>query len=87
MLGSRDMNEFNSDWWTVRLPDDWITEHDDTCASMFAESRVGALQICAARNSNGPATDDDIRDFAKEHLDAGALIKPVTCGSFTGFCL
>jgi hypothetical protein len=81
------MNEFNSEWWSVRLPDDWQTEQDDTCASIFSESGVGALQVSAARNSNGPATDDDLRDFAKEHLDSGAPIKPVTCGAFTGFYL
>ena len=69
------------------LPDDWGGEQDDTCTSMFSESGVGALQVSAARNSNGPATDDDLRDFAKEHLDAGAPIKPLTCGAFTGFYL
>ena len=79
------MNQFNSEWWSVQLPDDWGVEQDDTCTSMFSESGVGALQVSAARNSNGPATDDDLRDFAKVHLDAGAPIKPILCGAFTGF--
>lgn len=81
------MNEFNSEWWSVQIPDDWIVEQDDTCTSVFSESGVGALQLSAARNSNGPATDDDLRDFAKEHLDASAPIKPLACGAFTGFYL
>ena len=79
------MSQFNSEWWSVELPDDWSAEQDDICVSMFSESGIGALQLSAARNSNGPATDDDLRDFAKEHLDAGAPIKPLTCGAFTGF--
>jgi hypothetical protein len=81
------MFQFNSEWWSVQLPDDWSTEQDDTCTSMFSESRVGALQLSGARNSNGPATDDDLRDFAKEHLDTGAPVKAVKCGAFTGFYL
>jgi hypothetical protein len=81
------MNRFNSRWWSVELPDDWSTEQDNTCTSMFSKTGVGALQLSAARNSNAPTTDDDLRDFAKEHLDAGAPIKPVACGAFTGFYL
>ena len=81
------MHHFRSEYWSVELPDGWSVEEGDTCTSIFSESAVGALQLSAARNSNGPATDADLRNFAKEHLDAGALIKPVTCGAFTGFYL
>jgi len=81
------MKQCNSHWWSVQLPDDWGTERDDTCTSMFSGTGVGALQVSAARNSNGAATDDDLRDFAKEHLAAGATITPASCGAFTGLYL
>ena len=77
--------EYTTEWWSVQLPADWSSEEHSECVALFADSGIGALQISAARNNNGPATDDDLRDFAKEHLDAGALIKPVKCGTFTGF--
>lgn len=83
----RDMHQFRSKYWSVELPDDWTAEQEDTFTSIYSESGLGALQLSAARNSNGPATDADLRDFANEHLDAGAPIKPVTCGAFTGFYL
>lgn len=86
-LGSRNMNRYDSEWWSVDLPDDWRTERDDTCTSMFSKSGVGALQISAVRNNDGPATDDDLKDFAKAHLDAGAPVKPVNYGAFMGFYL
>ena len=71
----------------MHLPAGWSSEEQPECTAFFADAGFGALQLSAARNSNGPATDDDLRDFAKEHLDAGAPINPVTCGAFTGFYL
>ena len=79
------MHQFRSEYWSVELPDNWAAEQEDTFTSIYSE--LGALQLSAARNSNGPATDADLLDFAKEHLDAGAPIKPVTCGAFSGFYL
>ena len=80
-------SEYASEWWSVELPAGWTSEEVPECTEFFADSGVGALQLSAARNSNGPATDGDLRDFAKEHLDAGAPVKSVRCGTFTGFYL
>ncbi len=79
--------EYTAEWWSVQLPTDWSSEKQPECTAFFADAGIGALQLSAARNTSSPATDDDLRDFAKEHLDAGAPIKPVTCGAFTGFYL
>ena len=81
------MSEFKSAWWSLQLPDDWSSEAEPDCTAFFADSGGGALQLSAARNSNGPATDDDLREFAAEHYDAGAPIQSVVCGAFTGFYL
>ena len=83
----KDMNQFNSEWWSICLPDDWTIEQDNTCITMFSESGFGALQISASCNNNGSATDDDLREFAQEHIDAGASLEPIICGEFTGFYL
>jgi len=53
--------------------------------TIFSDSGVGAIQVSASRNNDGPVTDADLRDFAKEHLDAGAKTKDVRCGDFSGF--
>jgi hypothetical protein len=81
------MSEYKSNWWTVQLPSDWSAEAEPKCTAFFADSGGGALQLSAARNSIGPVTDDDLREFAAEHLDRGAPIKTISCGDFTGFYL
>jgi hypothetical protein len=48
---------------------------------------VGALQISSARKESGPVTSDDLREFAAEHIEAGARLRDVTLGDFTGYHL
>jgi hypothetical protein len=81
------MNQYISQWWTVQLPDGWSADEDTTCVTIHFKPALGALQLSAARNSTNIVTDDDLRELAKEHLDAGARIKSVICGLFTGFYL
>ncbi len=81
------MKTYKSNWWSIILPDVWETEEDEACATFAPQSRDCALQMSAARNSNGLATDDDLRDFASDHIEAGAPIKPIICGEFSGFYL
>jgi hypothetical protein len=73
--------EHSSEWWTIRLPGAGRPRNSPNAR---LSSRMLVLEHC---NSVRHATDDDLRNFAKEHLDAGALIKPVTCGGFRGFYL
>jgi len=79
------MKRYESEWWTIALPDDWEAEDGEHAVAIFSEQGVGAVQVSASRNNNGPVTDADLHDFAKEHLDAGAKTKDVTCGDFSGF--
>src|SRR5205823_3882442 len=60
---------------------------DETCATFLADSPIGALQISAASKGMGFVTDDDLKDFAQEHIDAGAKLGTVTYGPFSGFYL
>jgi hypothetical protein len=71
----------------MQVHDNWQDESDDTCATFISPKVGGALQVSAARNSDGPATDDDLRDFAQEHFDAGAPIAEVIVGGFRGYYL
>lgn len=81
------MTEYKSYYWAMQVHEDWRDESDDTCATFVSPKIGGALQVSAARNSNGPATDGDLRDFAQEHFDAGAPMTEVTVGDFQGYYL
>lgn len=45
---------------------------------------VGALQVSAA-HKDGFVTDGDLREFANNHLEAGAKAKSLKVGDFEGF--
>jgi hypothetical protein len=80
-------NRFFSPWWSVELPDNWSGSRDDTCATFLADPPVGALQISAASKGTDFVTDDDLKDFAQEYIDAGTKLGRATYGSFSGFYL
>jgi hypothetical protein len=79
------MKKFESNWWSVEIPEAWNAERDDVCATITANPEVGALQISAARNDEGLATDEDLLEFAEEHVKAGAKLREVTLGKLSGF--
>jgi len=79
------MKTYESEWWTINFPNDWEAEEGEESIAIYSEQGVGAVQVSAARTGNGPVTDADLRDFAKEHLEAGARTKDVNCGDFVGF--
>jgi hypothetical protein len=81
------MKTFKTSWWSVKFPDEWSAKRDDDCTTITADPEVGALQISAARNDNGPATVEDLLEFAEDHVKAGAKLREVTLGMFSGFYL
>ncbi|MBM3496803.1 MAG: hypothetical protein FJX72_21150 [Armatimonadetes bacterium] len=60
----------------------WVGRHDPECATITRHNGVGALQVSAARK-DGPVSDDDLRDFAKD-VPQEAVGVPVQHGAFTG---
>lgn len=81
------MKKFKSNWWSLQIPDGWNAERDEVCTTFTAKPEIGSLQISSARNDNGPATDDDLLEFAEEHIEAGAKLTEAKVGSLTGFYL
>ncbi|HEX8833033.1 MAG TPA: hypothetical protein VF719_02470, partial [Abditibacteriaceae bacterium] len=76
---------FQSAWWEIDLPTDWLEEQDESCSTFFAEDGVGALQVSAYRKDED-VTDLDLEEFAEEHIPAAAnKLLPVHIGSLTGF--
>jgi hypothetical protein len=73
-------------FWELDLPSDREAERDDACVTLERTRGVGALQIRGAQK-DVDVTDDDLRDFASEHLDAGAVASATVCGRYSGFNL
>lgn len=70
--------------WSLRPPEGWRAWHDEECATLVADDEIGALQISAAFKDS-EVVDADLRDFAADHLDAGANPRPTEAGEFVGF--
>lgn len=75
---------FGRETWSLVVPPNWRAWHDTECATLVADEEIGALQISAAFKDTD-VTDDDLREFASDHLEAGAKSRPVSVGEFVGF--
>jgi hypothetical protein len=75
---------FGRETWSLLVPDGWRAWHDDACATLVAEHEIGALQISAA-SKDSEVLDRDLREFAAEHLEAGAKARSTEAGDFVGF--
>ena len=73
---------FGRETWSLLVPEDWDAQHDEECATLIGE--IGALQVSAAFKET-EVLDSDLRDFASDHIDAGAAPRPMQAGDFVGF--
>ena len=76
--------EFGRETWSLVVPEGWRAWHDSECATLVGPGSFGALQISAAFKGS-EVLDADLRDFASEHLDAGAMPSAIQAGDFVGF--
>jgi hypothetical protein len=80
------MSEVRGTGWSLELASPWQARDDGDCVSIGHPDGLGALQVSAARKST-MVTDDDLADFAADHLDAGAKAIPTTLGDFNGLAI
>lgn len=78
-------NQFESEWWTVDLPVNWMASQVNQCTTLRATPPIGVLQISAARNSAGPVQDSDLREFAIERLGPTVRLSRATYKFVLGF--
>ncbi|HEY6972465.1 MAG TPA: hypothetical protein VJA94_24870 [Candidatus Angelobacter sp.] len=78
---------FLSAWWSADLPNGWQGHQEPECATISREPRLGVLQVSAVKKPDGMVTDDDLRDFAEDHVVAGRALLPVEYKVFSGFAL
>lgn len=77
-------SRFGTDTWSLEVPAGWRASHDGDCATLVGPGDVGALQFSAALKDS-EVLDRDLRDFASEHLAAGAHAEAVDAGDYAGF--
>ncbi len=70
--------------WKIELMPEWIGEDDEECATIYHPDGVGALQI-SSYTKEDEVTQDDLKEFASEHIEAGAKIVEAKTGAFEGF--
>ncbi|HZI58976.1 MAG TPA: hypothetical protein VFF39_19485 [Verrucomicrobiae bacterium] len=75
---------FLSAWWSVDLPSGWRGVEEAKCATISRQPRLGVLQVSAALKPEGLVTDQDLKDFAEEHIVAGRSLMRVEYKSFSG---
>lgn len=80
------MKVFNSNGWSMELPEEWQQETDNNLYTFYHPNGVGALQVRRLTN-NGAVTESDLEELASEHIDAGAIIKPIESSSVMGMAL
>lgn len=80
------MKVFKSDGWSVELPEEWQQETDNNLYTFYHPNGVGALQV-SGFTKDGAVTESDLKELASEHIDAGAITKPIESSSVMGMTL
>ena len=78
------MKSFSQNHWNITLPDDWNAEDEEDYVSLYHPDGVGALLISTFEHEQ-VVTDDDLEEFAADHIDSDVESEEVECGDFTGF--
>lgn len=80
------MKVFNSNGWSMELPEEWEQEADNYLYTFYHPNGVGTLQV-RGFTKNGVVTESDLKELAFEHIDAGAMAKPIESSSVMGMAL
>lgn len=78
------MSVYETETWSVEVPDGWTVTEDDECVSFTAGEPIGALQV-SAYLKDGQVTNEDLEELAEEHLTAGAQPETVDHPTYEGF--
>jgi hypothetical protein len=73
---------YQSDWWSVQVPDGWFVQPENECIFFFAETRSEPLQINAARKEFGEVTAEDLRELSSDHIQDDTNAVSIIVGEF-----
>lgn len=74
---------FESNWWTVELPDKYTAEPNGDCVDIVGPREIGILQLSSYRKDE-TVSNDDLLEFALDEVGRDDLIE-VVFNEFRGF--
>ncbi|MEX1665239.1 hypothetical protein [Zhongshania arctica] len=61
------MQEVESDWWFIGLPEEWRTEQDEDSILIFDQDELGCISLSSLQAEHGkPASEQDLKALIKE---------------------
>lgn len=70
--------------YNINLPDGWTVENEADYTSFYLPDGIGDLIISSFEREQ-EVTDDDLEEFAADHIDSDVDSEEVEYGEFTGF--
>jgi len=70
--------------WNITLPDNWVVEEDTDYTAVYPPDGVGDLLISSFEHDD-LVTDDDLEEFAADHIESDVDSEDVEYGDFNGF--
>lgn len=80
------MKTFTHSLFNIAIPDHWVAEDEPDYTTLYDPDGVGALIISGFEHEED-VNDDDLEDFAADHIDSEVESEDVEYGSFSGFSL
>ena len=78
------MKPFKQSHWNISLPDNWVVEDEVDYICLYHPEGVGALLI-STFEQDSTVTDEDLEEFAADHIDGDVDPDEVEYGDFSGF--
>ena len=80
---NKDFSEYESTFWTIKYPSEWIVDAHPGGISFYGKDSVGALQISSYSKDREVATED-LYELIREELPRNVSLNNVVAGDFTG---
>ena len=81
----RKSTTFQTEWWSIEIPQGWTAVQHPECATFQADPPVGALQISGVRKLEGTVSNEELEGLPPESTLQGTKKEPVQYGPFDGF--
>ncbi|MFO7603164.1 MAG: hypothetical protein R6X06_05030 [Gammaproteobacteria bacterium] len=78
------MKTYNHPDWAMTVPDHWSVEAESDFTSFYDPDGVGELLISSMLHEQA-LSDDDLEEFAADHIDTEVESEEVEYGEFSGF--
>lgn len=78
------MSIVQTEWWCLELPDEWSADMEDDCVTISDCDSVGSIDITVVRKDSGNVSEEELRDFSSDLLDAGERPNEVVVNEASG---